>query len=51
MYNIYVEEKKKKELEDRKKEELRLLRYKQKFESKKQQKLFDLYHRTNPYYV
>ncbi len=35
MYNIYVEEKKKKELENRKKEELRLLKYKQKFESKK----------------
>ena len=34
MYNIYVEEKKQKELEKKKKEELKKLRYKEKFESK-----------------
>ena len=35
MYNIYVEEKKQKELENKKKEELKILKYKEKFESKK----------------
>ena len=35
MYNIYVEEKKKKELEKKKNEELKILRYKEKFQSKK----------------
>ena len=35
MYNIYVEEKKKKELEKKKKEELKELKYKEKFQSKK----------------
>ena len=35
MYNIYVEEKKEKEFENKKKEELKILKYKEKFESKK----------------
>ena len=35
MYNIYVKEKKQKELENKKKEELKILKYKEKFESKK----------------
>ena len=35
MYNIYVEEKKKRDLENKKKEELKILKYKEKFESKK----------------
>jgi hypothetical protein len=34
MYNIYVAEKKQKELEKKKKEELKKLKYKEKFESK-----------------
>ena len=34
MYNIYIEEKKKKELEDKKREELKELKYKEKFQSK-----------------
>ena len=34
MYNIYTEEKKKKELENRQKEELKKLKYKEKFQSK-----------------
>ncbi len=35
MYNIYTEEKKKKELENKQKEELKKLKYKEKFQSKK----------------
>jgi len=35
MYNIYVEEKKKRDLENKKKEELKILKYKEKFQSKK----------------
>ena len=35
MYNIYTENKKKKELENKQKEELRQLKYKEKFQSKK----------------
>ena len=35
MYNIYTEEKKKKELENKQKEQLRELKYKEKFQSKK----------------
>jgi hypothetical protein len=34
MYNIYTENKKKKELETKQKEELRQLKYKEKFQSK-----------------
>jgi hypothetical protein len=34
MYNIYTEEKKKKELENQQKEELKKLKYKEKFQSK-----------------
>ena len=34
MYNIYVEEKNKKDLENKKKEELKILKYKEKFQSK-----------------
>ena len=34
MYNIYTENKKKKELENKQKEELRQLKYKEKFQSK-----------------
>lgn len=34
MYNIYVEEKKQKEIENKKKEELKLLKYKEKYNSK-----------------
>ena len=35
MYNIYTENKKKKGLENKQKEELRQLKYKEKFQSKK----------------
>ena len=35
MYNLYVEEKRKKEIENKKKEELKIFKYKKKFESKK----------------
>ena len=35
MYNIYIEEKKKRDLENKKKEELKILKYKEKFQSKK----------------
>ena len=35
MYNIYVEEKKKRDLENKKKEEQKILKYKEKFQSKK----------------
>ena len=35
MYNIYVEEKKQRELENKKKEEEKILRYKEKLQSKK----------------
>ena len=38
MYNIYLEEKKKRDLENKKKEELKILRYKEKFQSKKKWK-------------
>lgn len=34
MYNIYIEEKKQKELEKKKQEELKFLKYKKKFSSK-----------------
>ena len=34
MYNIYVEEKKKKDVENKKKEEEKVLKYKEKFQSK-----------------
>jgi hypothetical protein len=34
MYNIYTEKKKKKELENQQKEELKKLKYKEKFQSK-----------------
>ena len=34
MYNIYTEEKKKKELENQQKEELKKLKYKETFQSK-----------------
>ncbi len=35
MYNIYVEEKKQRDLENKKKEEEKILRYKEKLQSKK----------------
>ena len=35
MYNIYAEEKKKRDLENKKKEEEKILKYKEKFQSKK----------------
>ena len=35
MYNIYVEEKKQKDLENKKKEEEKILKYKEKLQSKK----------------
>ena len=35
MYNIYTEEKKKRELENKQKEQLKELKYKEKFQSKK----------------
>ena len=35
MYNLYVEEKKQRDLENKKKEELKILKYKEKFQSKK----------------
>jgi len=35
MYNIYVEEKKKRDLENKKKEQIKILKYKEKFQSKK----------------
>ena len=40
MYNIYTEEKKKRELENKKKEQLKELKYKEKFQSKKNYKKF-----------
>ena len=36
MYNIYTEEKKKRELENQQKEEQRKLKYKEKFQSKRE---------------
>ena len=35
MYNIYIEEKKKRDLENKKKEELKIMKYREKFQSKK----------------
>ena len=35
MYNIYVEEKKQRDLENKKREEEKILKYKEKFQSKK----------------
>ena len=40
MYNLYVEEKKKRDLENKKKEELKILKYKEKFESKKNNNIY-----------
>ncbi len=40
MYNIYTENKKQKELENKQKEEQRQLKYKEKFQSKKNYKKF-----------
>ena len=50
MYNIYIEEKKKRDLENKKKEELKLLKYKEKFQSKFKIIIF-IFHRTNSNYV
>ena len=47
MYNIYVEEKRKKELENKQKEEQKILKYKERFQSKKNKFIFFIIHRTN----
>ncbi len=45
MYNIYIEEKKKRDVENQKKEEEKILKYKEKFQSKI--KNFITYYRAN----
>ena len=48
MYNIYTEEKRKRELENKQKEQLKELKYKEKFQSKKNIIKYQfLKHRTN----
>ena len=47
MYNIYVEEKRKKDIESKQKEEQKILKYKERFQSKKINLSFSLFYRTN----
>jgi len=52
MYNIYIENKKQKELETKQKEEQRQLKYKEKFQSKNPNLIYAFNkYRTNPYNV